>query len=256
MSKNINKKTTLIAEPKKKILKESNSDSEVDSDSESFNQLNISINDLKKLDVVTKDCSNHYFNIKDKCVYSQNLRTNKWTKAKDTVQKKLIEMSKCDIDTATDKKSKKKKVVESNNDLEIENTESKQIEEKNVTNKEPKKRLSKNEIYLEDQERTFNELKALINVKKNNTFTSEDVRQHNDEIMTNIFRKLKKYYDAILSKGINTTEIKASVAIIRKIFKHHGFELATKEYKQGDIRGVIYVMIESIDDNTNKELIN
>jgi hypothetical protein len=64
--------------------------------------------------------------------------------------------------------------------------------------------------------------------------------------------KLKKFYDNNLSRGINGKETKASVAIIRRIFKYHGFELATREYQKNDVRGVKYVMAECDEDDSDE----
>jgi hypothetical protein len=283
MSKNLNTKTIVKKVTKKEVILSSDSDNEsssddelddivtkkkiikdnkhVESDSESdndpyclFEDLNILKSDLIQLKLGTNDCCVHYYHMKEKCMYSK-FKTNKWFKPNESLQKQLRKMCNergepCDV--IFDDKPKKvppKKVTKVGKDVE----DSSDKKKDDTKEKKTRNKLSKNEMYKEDQHRTFEELKQLINVKKNNTFTSEDVKNQNDIIVTNILEKLKKYYGAGLSRGINTSETKASVAIIRKIFKYHGFELATKEYANGDVRGIKYVMVSCNDDGTDEE---
>lgn len=246
-STNVINKSDFDVNTKKKTVKITNND---DSNSESddepeyvdFEDLNILKKDLIQLKLNTKDCCTHYYHSKEKCIYSK-FKGREWFKPNDFLQKQLHERcvelgENCGIVLDDGKKKggmKKGAKVEKD-------------EVKKIRNK-----LSKDEMYKKDQDRTFEELKNLIKVKKNNTFTSEDVKEQNNIIVTDILEKLKKYYNNSLSRGINTSETKASVAIIRKIFKHHGFELATKEYANGDTRGVKYVMVACNEDNTDEE---
>lgn len=149
-----------------------------------------------------------------------------------------------------------KKVKKNNKKVETEQipnegaVEEKEKKNGNEEEKPKKKRLTKNEIYKSDQEKVFEDLKALILVKKNGTFTSENIKDKNDEITGDILNRFKKYYDTNMSRGIDGKDIKASIAIIKKIFGYHGFEVIGQEYKKtlsdGQIfRGMKYVMVST-----------
>jgi hypothetical protein len=125
----------------------------------------------------------------------------------------------------------------------IENVNMLKVDEKEKTKK---KRLTKNEIYKSDQDKVFEELKKLINVKKNGSFTSRKIGKKTEEITGNILEKFKKYYDTNMSKGIDGKDIKASIVIVKKIFNYHGYDIIGQEYKKvvgnNVKRGTKYVM--------------
>ncbi len=149
------------------------------------------------------------------------------------------------------KNNKKAEDEQVKNDGVVEQKEEKDCEKISEA-KIKKKRLTKNEIYKSDQNKLFDDLKILIEVKTNGTFTSENIKNKNDEITSDILERFKKYYDSSMSRGIDGKDTKASVAIIKKIFGYHGFEVIGQEYKKtlsdGKVfRGTKYVMVPSDD---------
>jgi hypothetical protein len=115
--------------------------------------------------------------------------------------------------------------------------------QENVIIKERKQRLTKNEIYKKEQDEIYDELKKMINVKKNNTFLSEDVACNNDIITGNILERMKKFHDSKMWNHINGNETKSSMKIVKKILEFHGFETISKEYNNNESRGYKYYMI-------------
>lgn len=115
--------------------------------------------------------------------------------------------------------------------------------QENAPIKERKQRLTKNEIYKKEQDEIYEELKKMINVKKNNTFLSEDVARNNNIITGNILERMKKFHDSKMWNHINGTETKSSMKIVKKILEFHGFETISKEYSNNESRGYKYYMI-------------
>lgn len=155
------------------------------------------------------------------------------------------------LDNKKQKSTKKQLKYEDNNEEDVNigadilsNQQDSKLEILNKKTVVRKKKLSKFEMYKEEQNDTFDKLKILLDVKKNGTFTSEKVKRESEELTTVYLQKIKKFYDTSLVRSIKGEDIKACMAIIKKIFKHHGYELATKEYQDGEERGIKYVMVK------------
>ncbi len=67
------------------------------------------------------------------------------------------------------------------------------LENSNKDTEVRKKKLSKSEMYKEEQTETFDKLKILLDVKKNGTFTSEKVKKESKELTTVYLQKIKKF---------------------------------------------------------------
>ena len=151
-------------------------------------------------------------------------------------------------------KGKKKELVEESDDEKtnkddtqldlVNNDDNKKllVESGDVAQKDNKrKKLSKNELYEKDQERFFAEIKDLIEVKKNGSFTSENIQK--EGVLDSILIGMKKYYDSELTRGISGKDTKTILALIRKLCNHHKYDVLKKEKKTSDDRSFTYYIV-------------
>lgn len=206
MSKSVNKKVIKKDVKYEKSDTESDSTESIDSvDShDGFDDLNISKNDLEQLDINNKDMYIYYYNKNNNKIYCQSTKTHKWSIIDNSKYEKIMKL--CKIEQI----KSDKKVIENN---------------------VRPKRKTKNEIYVKDQNTLFEDLKNIIEVKSNGVFTSETLWKKNDQITGDILERFKKYYDTNMSRGIDGKDTRASISIIKKIFKYHGYEIIGQQSK-------------------------
>ena len=98
------------------------------------------------------------------------------------------------------------------------------------------------------QNEFFEKIKKVIKMNSTGCFLSTVVAENNELITGKMLDEMKKYYHSKLWSKIVGTDTQSSMAIIRKVFAHHGFELISKEFKNGEIRGYKYYAIKIVDE--------
>ena len=117
---------------------------------------------------------------------------------------------------------------------------------KNKCEKKPRKHYAKkNEKYESKQLELFNKIKVVLDIK-DNTFLSFTVKSKFEELKI-ILDDVHKYYHSSLWYGVKYDESQGCMRIIRHLFKHHKFNLLSKETSKPDngkyIRGRKYFIV-------------
>lgn len=119
------------------------------------------------------------------------------------------------------------------------------VETSDVTQKDTKrKKLSKNELYKDDQDNFFDKIKSdTLCIGESKSFSSKYLKKHNDKIIKEILEGMKKYYHNEMYKGISGTDNKTSLSLIKKLCDHHGYDVVKKEIKTEDDRWYVYYIV-------------
>jgi hypothetical protein len=105
-------------------------------------------------------------------------------------------------------------------------------------------RKTKNEKYKDDQKVVLEKLKIMIGMKSNGTFLSATVSNEKKKICGEYLEEVKKYYENTIWKRIGKGEsTQSAMALIRNLFLFHGYEIISREFKDGDQRGYKYYVI-------------
>jgi hypothetical protein len=189
-----------------------------------FSALGIDKSSLRELNLKTKDCCEHYYCSSNKCIYSKNMKTNKWSKPKKLLQNKLLDMMNyidSDDSSESDEDNKPAKVI-----------------------RQRKQKKTKDEVYKEDQERLFNRLKKVLDAECG-YFFSKTVNDQFDVIMGEVFDDAKKYYEYKHFRRIKNVDdgerdIRIAIAFIQKIYKFNNRDIIGKKYNNSRECGYIY----------------
>jgi hypothetical protein len=96
-----------------------------------------------------------------------------------------------------------------------------------------KKKKKKDIVYAEEQKKIFEELKKLLNVDKDESFTSDDTEKAKEAILKDILPKVKLFYHSNLwysATASDCTKPKAYMTLIRKIIAHFDCTLSYKAF--------------------------
>jgi hypothetical protein len=99
-------------------------------------------------------------------------------------------------------------------------------------NNTKKGRPSKDILYKNEQIDTFENLKILLKVKQNGSFTDKNINDVLKEISTDIYFAMKKFYPMNIwrtQKG--NANMKCCLNLIKNIAKHHKYIIFSKEMK-------------------------
>jgi hypothetical protein len=249
MSKSINKKTVVKKVTKKEVIVSSDSDNESvsnvivsekkvtkvgknDSDTKSddgFDKLDILRDDLKQLDINNKDMCVYYYNVKNKQIYCKMSENGKWSILNVTKQEKIMKVCKNKGIVLDETKVTKDQVSDSESD--------------NEQKKVKKYFAVKNAKFKKEQDVLFHKLKKIIELSSVNTFLSTTINKNNEKIIGEILPEMKLYHHSKLWSQFNGTGTQSSMAIIRKLFTYHGFEIVSKEFRSGEERGYKYYVV-------------
>jgi len=92
-----------------------------------------------------------------------------------------------------------------------------------------KKSLTKDNVYVKEQEDVLNNIFTILGLKPNDsksTINKELLEIKNEDIVK-LFDKIKIYYSSTLWSNIKATK-KIGMSIIRTILKYHGYKLHYK----------------------------
>jgi hypothetical protein len=96
-----------------------------------------------------------------------------------------------------------------------------------------KQKKKKDDVYAEDQKKIFEELKTLINVDANNSFTCDDVEKVKETIKGELYKKIKLFFHSNVWYSTNIedkSKPKACMTLIRRILMHFGLVLSYKGF--------------------------
>lgn len=113
----------------------------------------------------------------------------------------------------------------------------------NDTKTEVKKFTIKDAKFKKEQNILFEKIKKIIDLTSANTFLSTTVVENNEKITGEILAEMKLYHHSRLWSQLHSTSTQGSMAIIRKIFMHHDFEIISKEFRSGEERGYKYYVV-------------
>jgi hypothetical protein len=101
----------------------------------------------------------------------------------------------------------------------------------------------KNIRFKNEQDELFKKVKNLIKLTESNSFLSTTIIENNEKITGEIFADLKMYHHSKMWSQLSANGTQSSMSVIRKIFMFHGFEIISKEFRSGDVRGYKYYVV-------------
>ena len=96
-------------------------------------------------------------------------------------------------------------------------------------NKFIKKSLTKDNVYVKEQEEVFNDILTILGLKPNDarSVIDKDILELKFEEIDKLFDRIKLYYSSAMYSKIEITKNK-SMSIIRTILRHHGYKFDFK----------------------------